>query len=57
MLHLAVAVPELATLVDQDTIGPLYYDRHFTPTPIQYRDGCAIVPEAPGWGLDFDPSA
>jgi muconate cycloisomerase len=57
MLHVAVAVPALATLVDHDAIGPLYYDRHFTPTPIQYRDGYALVPDGPGWGLDFDPSA
>jgi muconate cycloisomerase len=57
MLHLAVAMPELAGGVDHDTIGPLYYDRHFTPTPIQYRGGCAIVPEGPGLGVAFDPSA
>ena len=57
MLHLAVAMPELAGAVDHDTIGPLYYDRHFTPTPIQYRDGCAVVPEGPGLGVAFDPAA
>ena len=57
MLHLAVAAPALATLVDHDTIGPLYYDRHFTPNPIQYRDGYALVPEGRGLGLEFDPAA
>jgi muconate cycloisomerase len=57
MLHLAVAMPELAGAVDHDTIGPLYYDRHFRPTPILYRDGCAIVPEGTGLGVAFDPAA
>jgi muconate cycloisomerase len=57
MLHLAVVAPALAIPVDHDAIGPLYYDRHFTTTPIQYREGCAMVPEGPAWGLAFDLSA
>jgi L-alanine-DL-glutamate epimerase-like enolase superfamily enzyme len=53
MLHLAVAMPALATEVDHDAIGPLYYDRHFTSPTIQYVNGCAIVPEGPGLGVNF----
>jgi muconate cycloisomerase len=54
MLHLAIATPKLATSVDHDIIGPLYYDQHFTLTPIQFSKGCAIVPEGPGFGVEMD---
>jgi L-alanine-DL-glutamate epimerase-like enolase superfamily enzyme len=57
MLHLAVAVPALADHVDHDIIGPLYYERHFTDTPIQFADGCAIVPEGHGWGVSAKKNA
>ena len=56
MLHLAVAVPALATSVDHDIIGPLYYERHFTDSPVRYRDGCAIAEERVGWGISIDLS-
>ncbi|MGH9585478.1 MAG: mandelate racemase/muconate lactonizing enzyme family protein, partial [Acidobacteriaceae bacterium] len=54
MLHLAVAMPALATEVAHDVIGPLYYERHFTNPPIAYADGSAIVPEGIGWGVELD---
>lgn len=56
MLHLAIAIPNLAESVDHDIIGPLYYEQHFTKTPIQFRDGAAILPEGPGLGLIPDLS-
>lgn len=56
MLHLAVAMPGLAESVDHDIIGPLYYEKHFTQTPIQFRDGRAVVPSGPGLGVDLDLS-
>ena len=52
MLHLAVAVPALATEVGHDIIGPLYYERSFTRCPIRYANGCAIVPEGDGLGVE-----
>jgi L-alanine-DL-glutamate epimerase-like enolase superfamily enzyme len=52
MLHLAIAVPALATEVGHDIIGPLYYERSLTQTPIQYANGCAIVPEGHGFGVE-----
>lgn len=54
MLHLAVAIPALAGTVDHDIIGPLYYEGHFTKTPIRFANGCAIVPDGPGLGLTVD---
>lgn len=56
MLHLAIAVPALATTVDHDIIGPLYYERHFTDSPVRYRNGCAIAEERVGWGTSIDLS-
>jgi L-alanine-DL-glutamate epimerase-like enolase superfamily enzyme len=52
MLHTAVAVPQLASSVDHDIIGPLYYERHDTQTPIRYRNGCAVLPDGPGLGVE-----
>lgn len=51
MLHLAVAMPALAPSVDHDIIGPLYYDQHYTKTPIRFANGCALLPEGAGLGL------
>jgi L-alanine-DL-glutamate epimerase-like enolase superfamily enzyme len=51
MLHLAVAIPNLATTVDHDIIGPLYYPSPTAERPIAYRDGCALLPEGPGLGV------
>lgn len=56
MLHLAVAMPNLATTVDHDIIGPLYYLEHLTQAPIRYEDGCAILPEGNGLGLEVQRS-
>jgi muconate cycloisomerase len=53
MLHLAVAVPNLATTVDHDILGPLYYLEHLTQRPIAYEDGCAVLPEGNGLGLEI----
>jgi L-Ala-D/L-Glu epimerase len=52
MLHLAVAMPGLAQSVDHDIIGPLYYEKHFTSTPIRFRNGCAVLPDGPGFGVE-----
>jgi L-Ala-D/L-Glu epimerase len=51
MLHLAVAMPDLATSVDHDIIGPLYYEEHSTRTPIRFQNGCAILPDGAGLGV------
>jgi L-alanine-DL-glutamate epimerase-like enolase superfamily enzyme len=54
MLHTAVAVPQLATSVDHDVIGPLYYEHHYTAAPIRYRNGCAVLPDGPGLGIEIE---
>jgi L-Ala-D/L-Glu epimerase len=54
MLHTAVAIPQLASSVDHDIIGPLYYERHDTATPIRYQNGCAVLPEGPGLGVEVE---
>lgn len=57
MLHLAAAMPALSPSVDHDIIGPLYYDRHFTLNPIRFDQGCALIPEGAGLGLEPDLTA
>jgi len=54
MLQLAIAMPGLAADIDHDAIGPLYYSRHFTTPHIKYENGCAIVPDGHGLGVEFD---
>jgi L-alanine-DL-glutamate epimerase-like enolase superfamily enzyme len=57
MLHLAASAPALSASVHHDIIGPLYYDRRFSSPGIQFRNGCAVLPDGPGLGLRFDASA
>ena len=56
MLHLAVAMPALATSVDHDIIGPLYYERHLTDFPVRFKAGFAIVEDRVGFGASIDLS-
>ena len=53
MLHLAIATPGLANAVDHDIIGPLYYEHHFTKVPIRFANGCAVVPDGDGFGMEL----
>jgi muconate cycloisomerase len=53
MLHLAVAMPNLASSVDNDILGPLYYLEHLTKNPIVYEDGCAVLPQGDGLGIEY----
>lgn len=55
MLHLAVAIPNLSQRVCHDIIGPLYYTRH-VGTGLKYENGCALVPEGAGLGIEIDRS-
>jgi L-alanine-DL-glutamate epimerase-like enolase superfamily enzyme len=52
MLQLAVAVPNLSATVAHDIIGPLYHVRQVA-APIRFVDGCAVLPEGPGLGIDL----
>jgi hypothetical protein len=52
MLTLAVAAPALATSIGHDIIGPVYY--HEQRQKIEYRDGCAVLPDGNGLGVTPD---
>jgi L-alanine-DL-glutamate epimerase-like enolase superfamily enzyme len=54
MLHLAVALPALSTSVNHDVIGPLYYEKSFARSPIRFENGCAILPDGPGLGMEVN---
>jgi muconate cycloisomerase len=54
MLHLAVAAPALSTSVYHDIIGPLYYERRLSHPAITFRNGCAVLPDGPGLGVNFN---
>jgi len=57
MLHLAVAIPALASSVGHDIIGPLYYEQHLTNPSIVFAQDCAFLPEGNGLGLEPSRSA
>jgi L-alanine-DL-glutamate epimerase-like enolase superfamily enzyme len=54
MLTLATAAPALASSVQHDIIGPLYYEETMLKQPIQYESGCALAPlENSGLGMEL----
>lgn len=57
MVHLAVAIPNLAESVAHDIIGPLYHTRRVGVEPIAMQNGCAAVPSGPGLGVELDQAA
>jgi L-alanine-DL-glutamate epimerase-like enolase superfamily enzyme len=54
MLHLAVAMPNLADAVDHDIIGPIYHGRRTSSPPIAIANGKAILPTGLGLGVELD---
>lgn len=57
MAHLAAVLPELATSMPADLIGPLYFEHALvTDTSFVRWDG-ASVPTGPGLGVDLDAEA
>jgi L-alanine-DL-glutamate epimerase-like enolase superfamily enzyme len=54
MLHLAVAIPNLADCVDHDIIGPIYHERRTGSPPIVIANGKAILPTGLGLGVELD---
>ena len=58
MLTLAAAAPALASSVQHDIIGPLYYEETMLKLPIQYDSGCALAPlENSGLGIQLKETA
>lgn len=55
MLHLAAAAPNLSNAVSHDIIGPLYHSQHLGGT-LSIRDGRAVLPVAPGLGVEISDS-
>lgn len=52
MLHVAAAVPNLSATVGHDIIGPLYHVRQCGSPAIRFEDGCAVLPDGCGLGVD-----
>jgi L-Ala-D/L-Glu epimerase len=57
MLHLAVAIPNLAGAVDHDIIGPIYHERRTGSPPIAIANGKAALPIGVGLGAELDHAA
>jgi muconate cycloisomerase len=54
MLHLAVSIPNLSRSVGHDIIGPLYYEHQLGTQPTRIENGCAILPDGNGLGVEVD---
>jgi L-alanine-DL-glutamate epimerase-like enolase superfamily enzyme len=57
MLHLAVAIPNLAGAVDHDIIGTIYHERRTASPPIGITNGKALLPAGIGLGVELDHAA
>jgi muconate cycloisomerase len=55
MLHLGAALPTIASeRFPGDFIGPLYHEADLLKTPLKLGPAAAIVPQAPGLGVELD---
>jgi L-alanine-DL-glutamate epimerase-like enolase superfamily enzyme len=50
--HVATVAPRLD--YPSDPVGPSLYQSDVTDTPVQFTDGCLVVPEGAGHGVDVD---
>jgi muconate cycloisomerase len=54
MCHLTAACPNVQVhKFPVDILGPLYYAVHPKQKPLQFKDGCVVVPDGPGLGLEI----
>ena len=57
-MHLLKALPNAGKYLEFSIEGQDYYpwqEGLFLNDPYRIEDGCAIVPDAPGWGVEIDP--
>jgi L-alanine-DL-glutamate epimerase-like enolase superfamily enzyme len=57
-LHLMRAIPNAGKYLEFAIEGPEYYPWQydlFTASPYRIEDGHAILPDAPGWGVEINP--
>lgn len=40
-----------------ELVGPLLLKQDILKNPVEYREGCLILPEGPGFGVELDPEA
>lgn len=58
-MHLLKAIPNAGKYLEFSIEGLDYYpwqDGLFLGNPYRIEDGCAIVPEGPGWGIEINPA-
>jgi L-alanine-DL-glutamate epimerase-like enolase superfamily enzyme len=58
-MHLLAAIPNAGKYLEFSIEGEDYYpwqDGLFLGDPYRIENGCAIVPDAPGWGVEIDPA-
>jgi L-alanine-DL-glutamate epimerase-like enolase superfamily enzyme len=58
-MHLLAALPNAGKYLEFSIEGEDYYpwqDGLFRGDPYRIENGCAIVPETPGWGVEIDPA-
>lgn len=57
-MHLLKAIPNAGKYLEFSIEGPDYYpwqEGLFLGDPYRIEEGCAIVPDAPGWGVEINP--
>ena len=57
-MHLLRAIPNAGKYLEFSIEGADYYpwqQELFLPSPFEIEDGCAMVTDAPGWGVEINP--
>jgi L-alanine-DL-glutamate epimerase-like enolase superfamily enzyme len=57
-MHLLGAIPNAGKYLEFSIEGPDYYpwqEGLFLGDPYAIHDGCVMIPEAPGWGVEINP--
>ena len=58
-MHLLGAIPNAGKYLELSIEGPDYYpwqDGLFVESPYTVTDGKVTIPDAPGWGVEIDPT-
>jgi L-alanine-DL-glutamate epimerase-like enolase superfamily enzyme len=58
-MHLLGAIPNAGKYLEFSIEGPDYYpwqEGLFLGDPYAIHDGCVMIPEAPGWGVEINPT-
>ena len=58
-MHMLCAIPNAGKYLELSIEGPDYYpwqENLFVRSPYEVKNGCVMLPEGPGWGIEVNPA-